>query len=60
MEKTCIRDVIEKPDMIQDLFTMLQILYDHVPLPCKDICHIIENIKCIYSLHGYTMEIPVV
>lgn len=60
MEITTLRDVINKPDLIQGLFKMLEILYDHVALPCKDICNIIENIKSVYGLHGYTFEIPVV
>ncbi|KAL0123036.1 hypothetical protein PUN28_007576 [Cardiocondyla obscurior] len=46
--------------VIKDLLEMVKVLYDYAPLPCEEMCNVIETLKRIYDLNfdGNIMEIP--
>lgn len=53
-------EVHDKPHIIRDLLKMVQVLYDHAPIPCKEMNEVVETIKRVYSLSGNRFDLPVV
>ncbi|KAK2577172.1 hypothetical protein KPH14_003329 [Odynerus spinipes] len=53
-------DVLDKPHIVQDLLKMIQVLYDHAPMPCKEMCDVIETLKRVYGLNGNRFDKPVI
>ncbi|XP_035731524.1 SET and MYND domain-containing protein 4-like [Vespa mandarinia] len=46
--------------IIQDLLKMIQILYDHAPMPCREMNKVVETVKRVYSLSGNRFDLPVI
>ncbi|OAD46876.1 hypothetical protein WN48_00001 [Eufriesea mexicana] len=44
--------------IIDNLLTMVKVLYDLVPMPCEEMNNVIETLKRVYGLNGNRFEIP--
>ncbi|XP_017759848.1 PREDICTED: SET and MYND domain-containing protein 4-like [Eufriesea mexicana] len=44
--------------IIDNLLTMVKVLYDLVPMPCEEMNNVIETLKRVYDLNGNRFEIP--
>lgn len=53
-------DVLNKPNIIEDLLMMIRVLYDRVPLTCKEMGDVVETLKRVYSLHGNKYVLPTI
>ncbi|KAF7411682.1 hypothetical protein HZH66_000578 [Vespula vulgaris] len=53
-------EVHDKPHIIRDLLKMVQVLYDHAPMPCKEMNEVVETIKRVYCLSGNRFDLPVI
>lgn len=51
-------NVEDKALVLKDLYTMVQVLHDNVPMPCQEMDNVIETLKRIYDLSGNRFEIP--
>ncbi|XP_032670457.1 SET and MYND domain-containing protein 4 isoform X2 [Odontomachus brunneus] len=45
-------DVLNKPYIIEDLLMMIRVLYDRVPIACKEMGEVVETLKRVNGLHG--------
>jgi len=51
-------NIQDKSYIIEELLKMIQVLYDHVPMPCEEMNNVIETLKRVYDLSGNRFEIP--
>lgn len=58
IELTTKGDVMDKPYIIIDLLTMIQVLYDCAPMPCEEMNNVVETLKYAYDLSGNRCVTP--
>ncbi|XP_012277849.1 SET and MYND domain-containing protein 4-like [Orussus abietinus] len=58
MELATEGDIETEPNMLKNMFKMIEFLFENVPLPFVEINNIIETIKRVESLHGNTFLMP--
>lgn len=51
-------DVFDKPYIIEGLLIMIRVLYDRVPIFCKEMAKVVETLKRVSSLHGNKYILP--
>ncbi|EFN81718.1 SET and MYND domain-containing protein 4 [Harpegnathos saltator] len=51
-------DVLGKPYIIEDLLTMIRVMYDRVPIACQEMGNVVETLKRVFALHGNTFILP--
>lgn len=60
MSLATVGEVHDIPNIIQDLLKMIQVLYDHAPMPCVEMSDVVETVKRMYSLNGNRFDLPVI
>lgn len=46
------------PNMLSNLFKMVQLLYELVEKPCVELNNVVETVKHVYSLQGNRFDLP--
>ncbi|EFN81720.1 Putative SET domain-containing protein L678 [Harpegnathos saltator] len=52
-------DVLDKPYIIEDLLTMIRVMYDRVPIACQEMSNVVKTLKQVYALlYGNSFILP--
>ncbi|XP_014487894.1 PREDICTED: uncharacterized protein LOC106751508 [Dinoponera quadriceps] len=51
-------DVMDKPYIMEDLFMMIRVMYNRVPIACKEMVDVVETLTRVYHLNGNRLILP--
>lgn len=53
-------DVFDKPYLFEDMCMAIRVLYNRVPIACREFNLVVETLKRVYEYHGNNFVMPTI